>query len=75
MIYPLVYLCNCIVDQIMTKTHFFSNQEECILCFSYFYILKKYPTYNNTIFYSEGDSALLFLHLIWKIILNTFANT
>lgn len=32
-----------------------------VYCFSYFYILKKYPTYNNTIFSSEGDSALLFL--------------
>lgn len=32
-----------------------------VYCFSYLYFLKKYPTYNNTIFYSEGDSALLFL--------------
>lgn len=64
------------MDQIMTKTHFFSNQVELVYTvFFLFILLKKYPTYNNTIFYSEGDSALLFLHLIWKIILNTFANT
>lgn len=62
MIYPLVYLCNCIVDQIMTKTHFFSNQAELVYTVFFLFILKKkYPTYNNTIFYSEGDSALLFL--------------
>lgn len=36
------------------------KQSWCILCFSYLYLKKKYPTY-NTIFSSEGDSALLFL--------------
>lgn len=50
------------MDQIMTKTHFFSNQEELVYTvFFLFLFKKKYPTYNNTIFNSEGDSALLFL--------------
>lgn len=32
-----------------------------VYCVFLIFTFKKIPTYNNTIFYSEGDSALLFL--------------
>lgn len=75
MIYPQVYLCNCTLDQIMTKTHFFSSQVELVytVFFSFFSFKKRLPTKQYVIlkvmvhFYSYGKFK--------KIILYTFANT